>query len=240
MLSRYYNPYWRRFLTPDNYSYLDLEDINDLNLFAYCYNNPVMGMDPTGCFSWSSLWKGIGYVATGVGAVVAGALVIASGVALAPMLVVAGVTIGAGVLTTINGASEIGEAFSGYNFMEDGVFQGNSTAYNIYSGVTEGVSIVGSMICGGWLKANAPRIQVYNNIGNYAQTNTVAGHTNRAYNDSVLLQKQVIKYGKMTKDLQTSTGYVFRANGCLNGTSKFWRLVVSNADELILHFCFGC
>lgn len=50
MLSRYYNPYWRRFLTPNNYSYLDLEDINDLNLFAYCNNNPVAYIDSDGRF----------------------------------------------------------------------------------------------------------------------------------------------------------------------------------------------
>lgn len=196
--------------------------------------------DLSGHFAWSSFWKGIGYIATGIGAVVVGALVVASGVALAPMLVVAGVTITAGVLTTINGTAEIGDAFTGYNYIEDGVFGGNSTAYNIYAGITEGVSVIGSIICGGWLKANAPRIQAYKNIGSYSQTRTVAGHTDRVYNDSILLQKQIIKYGKMTKDLQTSTGYVFKAAGSLNGTEKFWRLVLSNADDIILHFCFGC
>ncbi len=48
LLSRYYYPEWRRFLTPDNYTYLDFEDINDLNLFAYCNNNPIMYSDPEG------------------------------------------------------------------------------------------------------------------------------------------------------------------------------------------------
>ncbi len=50
LLSRFYYPYWRRFLTPDNYTYLDFNDINQLNLFAYCNNNPVMYSDEDGSF----------------------------------------------------------------------------------------------------------------------------------------------------------------------------------------------
>ena len=50
LISRFYYPYWRRFLTPDNYTYLDFNDINQLNLFAYCNNNPVMYSDGEGHF----------------------------------------------------------------------------------------------------------------------------------------------------------------------------------------------
>ena len=42
---------WRNFLAPDNYTYLELENINDLNLFAYCNNNPVMYSDGEGTFA---------------------------------------------------------------------------------------------------------------------------------------------------------------------------------------------
>ena len=46
--SRYYNPEWRRFISPDNPDYLDPETPNGLNLYAYCYNDPVNYADPSG------------------------------------------------------------------------------------------------------------------------------------------------------------------------------------------------
>ncbi len=48
--SRYYVPQWCRWLNGDSVSYLNPQSINGLNLFAYCNNNPVMGIDPTGHF----------------------------------------------------------------------------------------------------------------------------------------------------------------------------------------------
>ena len=216
---------------------LKLKIINGLNLYSYCGNDPVMCVDGSGHMpEWII---GIGRIITGIGAVVAGALVIASGVALVPMLIVAGVTITAGTLTTINGVADIQQSINGNNFIRDGIFGGNQTAYNWYAGITEGVAIVGSLVCGGWLKANQPRIQAYKNVGKYAQSKTVASHTDRIYNNSILLQKQIIKYGKMTRDLQSATGYIFSAAGSLNGSVSYWRLVLSNAERLVWHFGFG-
>ncbi|MCR5184886.1 MAG: RHS repeat-associated core domain-containing protein [Bacilli bacterium] len=54
--ARYYYPVWRRWLTPDHYSYLDNKSLIGINLFAYCKNNPVMLYDPEGN---SSLLVGI-------------------------------------------------------------------------------------------------------------------------------------------------------------------------------------
>ncbi len=48
--SRYYVPEWCRWLNADSIGYLDPTNINGLNLFAYCYNNPVMWMDSAGCY----------------------------------------------------------------------------------------------------------------------------------------------------------------------------------------------
>ena len=46
---RYYDSITGRFLTPDDPSYLGAnEDLLSYNLFAYCSNNPVMYVDPTG------------------------------------------------------------------------------------------------------------------------------------------------------------------------------------------------
>ena len=46
--SRYYSPEFRRFISPDDTSYLDPESVNGLNLYCYCNNDPVNFVDPSG------------------------------------------------------------------------------------------------------------------------------------------------------------------------------------------------
>ena len=46
--ARYYDPAIGRFISQDDHSYLDPETVNGLNLYAYCLNNPVMNVDPSG------------------------------------------------------------------------------------------------------------------------------------------------------------------------------------------------
>ena len=46
--ARYYNPEWRRFISPDSVDYIDPETPNGLNLYAYCNNDPVNYADPSG------------------------------------------------------------------------------------------------------------------------------------------------------------------------------------------------
>ena len=46
--TRYYDPEIGRFMTIDGIEYLAPETVNGLNLYAYCGNNPVMGVDPNG------------------------------------------------------------------------------------------------------------------------------------------------------------------------------------------------
>ena len=60
--TRYYDPKIGRFLTIDDLSYLDPDNINGLNLYAYCGNNPVNRIDPLGCDWWNPFtwdWQGI-------------------------------------------------------------------------------------------------------------------------------------------------------------------------------------
>jgi RHS repeat-associated protein len=46
--ARYYSPEWRRFISPDDMSYLDPDSVNGLNLYCYCNNDPVNYADPSG------------------------------------------------------------------------------------------------------------------------------------------------------------------------------------------------
>ena len=71
--SRYYDPETGRFISPDSLKYLEPETCNGLNLYAYCGNNPVMFVDPNGCFAISTFI--IGLLATVGGLTIAGAAI---------------------------------------------------------------------------------------------------------------------------------------------------------------------
>ena len=233
--SRYYDPEIGRFINADDIAYLGMGGLTSYNLFAYCGNNPVMGYDPYGTFDWSSFGKGAGWLAIGITAICVGVSVLTCGVAAPAMMAVAAVTVTAGALTAVNGVSELGEAATGHNFVRDDVFRGNEKAYDVYSNTTAAVAEIGTAICGGWTAKNAPRIKAYNNIQNYNYTDTISDvtHMSRPYANSVLTQKQVIKYGKMTKD---SFGYVFSAMGSVKGKEKLWRLGINTAKGLVWHW----
>ena len=91
--SRYYNPEWRRFISPDSAAYLDPENINGLNLYAYCNNDPINYCDPSGqapewwqwlisgvevalgivlCFVPGMQGWGVTFIGTGAGAIING------------------------------------------------------------------------------------------------------------------------------------------------------------------------
>ena len=58
--SRYYDPEIGRFISPDDIEYLEPESIGGLNLYAYCANDPVMNIDPSGHFVFSLFLLGLG------------------------------------------------------------------------------------------------------------------------------------------------------------------------------------
>ena len=69
--TRYYDPEVGRFISQDDVSYLDPNSINGLNLYAYCLNNPIMGVDPTGTFVLSAILIGL-IAGAVVGAIIGG------------------------------------------------------------------------------------------------------------------------------------------------------------------------
>lgn len=53
--TRYYDPTICRFINADNYELVSqLAGSKELNMYAYCSNNPIMYTDPTGCF-WDTI-----------------------------------------------------------------------------------------------------------------------------------------------------------------------------------------
>ena len=127
--TRYYDPETGRFISQDDVSYLDPEHINGLNLYAYCGNNPVMNVDPSGHKWWHWL-IGIAIVAATTLAMVATAglaaavLGVSAGVA-ASMCVGAGIaTATAGIVNLVTQASMGIEEFDLGSLMFDMVVSG--------------------------------------------------------------------------------------------------------------------
>ena len=65
-----YDPETSRFISPDDVGVLDetFTQLNGLNLYAYCYNNPVMMTDPDGAFAltwWQKLLIGLAFITLG-------------------------------------------------------------------------------------------------------------------------------------------------------------------------------
>lgn len=76
---RYYDPSIGRFINADDISYIQPTDINGLNLYAYCGNNPVMYTDPNGNFVLSL--TALILIGFGVSAAIsAGASIISQGI----------------------------------------------------------------------------------------------------------------------------------------------------------------
>ena len=155
--SRYYNPNWGRFINADIYVNAN-GDLLGYNMFAYCNNNPVMGYDPLGEWNWGTFFGGVDLLTVGITAIAVSATILTCGAAAPAMVAVAAVTMTAGVLTTVNGASEVVEAATGYNVVEEVVFQGNEEAYETYRNGTKLVAEVGTAICGTYYSAKGGNV----------------------------------------------------------------------------------
>ena len=137
--ARYYDPEVGRFISRDSIEYANPETINGLNLYAYCLNNPVMCVDPTGTLAW---WQNLLIALAGI--VIIAGLAVATVVTGGAAAGLAG-AIAAGALkgALIGGVIGIGVG-AGIGYAVGGV-DGMLTGMAI--GVTAGV-IIGAVIGG--------------------------------------------------------------------------------------------
>lgn len=81
--ARYYDPSVGQFISPDDYSFLDINNISGYDLYAYCKNNPIMFRDKNGhlpewlgwIISGLTIGAGIALTATGYGGIIGGILI---------------------------------------------------------------------------------------------------------------------------------------------------------------------
>ena len=139
--SRYYDPETGRFVSSDDTGYLGMEEtLSSYNLFAYCGNNPVIGYDPEGAFSWSTFVSGLSIAFVGITAI---ATVLTAGCA-APALAGA-LAVTSGVMCVGFGAAEMSEAYSGHNVIRDDLMGGNDLVYNTVRNSAEAVASVATL-----------------------------------------------------------------------------------------------
>ena len=164
---RYYDPEVGRFISLDAVDYLAPDSIHGLNLFAYCFNNPIMYADPSGYspewWQWALAGVGLALVAVAAGMAILGT----GGITAFGMGALIG-SLAMGVGGTIVGGV-IGYAVDGV----DGILGGALTGFGI--GVIIGFVLGGSINYASYLRStvvvNGQRVPVYRG-GNNMQVKT--------------------------------------------------------------------
>ena len=136
--SRYYDPEVGRFISLDAVDYLAPDSIHGLNLFAYCFNNPIMYADPSGHMPEWLKWVVGGLAIAGLIA----ATVLTFGVA-GPSAIAIGASMLTGGLVSagINIADQLHDGGK-FNWTELAISTLSGTAYGLVVSLTGGT--------GGW------------------------------------------------------------------------------------------
>ncbi len=140
--ARYYNPAWRRFISPDDTAYLDPDTPSGLNLYAYCNNDPVNYSDPNGNSVIGALLIGVaigafvGGVIGGCSAYIQGADDLTRGIVMGALF---GGIIGGAVGLAFGGGAGSVAAKIGTTFLQKG----------LKSIVSKGISDIVARVCFG-------------------------------------------------------------------------------------------
>ncbi|MDD6249474.1 MAG: RHS repeat-associated core domain-containing protein [Bacillales bacterium] len=173
--SRYYDPSIGRFITPDSIDYLDPESINGLNLYCYCYNNPIMYADPDGHMPKWAQWVVGGLAVAGL--VVATVLtcgVAGAGAAAIGAAMLTGGLVSAGI-NVVDQLSDGGE----FNWTELAISTLSGTAYGLVVGLTGGA--------GGWAVAGKFAVASGTSLLNRWNENATFGETMKSLGISLLV-----------------------------------------------------
>ena len=110
--TRYYVPLWGRWLNADSPTQTKLLN-NNINVYAYCFNNPISGYDSNGCLpGWlSTVFKCIAAVAV---IAVACVVSVATAGTAAPVLIGAGISLGATFVSDIADDGQINSGLDAY------------------------------------------------------------------------------------------------------------------------------
>ena len=251
--ARYYNPVWRRFISPDSTEYLDPQTINGLNQYAYCNNDPVNYVDPSGHsviasfligFAISSL---VGWglseilgskIAGGIGSVGGGTAAVSTGInlcAFGPWGIAAGIALMAvGGLTVALGINEIVDGTTGTNYIQnwfgwsDNVYNGVYISMNIASAVGSIAGNISMRFASNQILNTI--VQDPSKINNYklGQIRTF-GEYSSVYSPGTLKRGSHVGQGyTLTHNENASLGYIqWHPGGGHHGPLAYWKITSS-------------
>lgn len=158
--TRYFVPEWCRWLNADSPSYLTVDSIFGMNLFAYCCNDPINYLDEDGCIS--KFWKRFLVIVAAIVVVAAVvAVTVATGGSAAPVIVgalIGGATsfgISAATQYAQNGSVNWDEAIvDGAVGMAMGAF-GGSAIGKLGLGISNGLISFAGEAAGCWIEDEA-------------------------------------------------------------------------------------
>lgn len=251
--ARYYNPQWRRFISPDSTEYIDPESVNGLNLYAYCYNDPVNYADPSGNSVIASVLIGfaisslVGWglseifgsqIAGGIGSISGGATAISTGIslcALGPWGIAAGIALMAvGGLTIAFGANEIIDGATGTNYIQswfgwsDSLYNGVYIGLNIASALGSIAGNIGMRFASNKILNAIIRDPVKINDYKLWQIKTFGKYTS-VYSPGTLKKGAHIGQGyTLTHNQHASLGYIqWHPGGGHHGPLAYWKITSS-------------
>jgi RHS repeat-associated protein len=192
--ARYYSPKWRRFISPDDTAYLDPESVNGLNLYCYCYNDPVNCTDPSGHMPEWAKWL--------IGGLAVAGLVVATVLTFGAAGTAAGV-IGAAMLTggvVSGGINVIDQLHDGgtFDWTELAIATLSGTAYGAVVGLTGGAAGAWSWAAFGGKLAVAGATSLLNSWNEEKNLKGTAISFGSSLLISVVFQGVGYGFGKMT------------------------------------------